>query len=411
MTPPPANTLPLTALDDAIDALLGALEPVGTQRINLGSAAGRVLAEAVCADRPSPPVDVSAMDGIAIRMADLTTLTTQGLAIDGEATIGGRVRQLAPGTAMRIFTGGPVPAGADAVVQRELLDESTARVRLRANTDSIQPGQHIRRAGEHAAVGDVIAPAGACLTPAVIGALASVGASSPLVRRRVRVAVLATGDELTDHTRTPAPTGLRDSNSPAIAALLTQHPWIACRSIQRVHDHKQQLASALRTALESADCVITSGGVSMGDHDHVPGVVRSLGGRVLFHRLAIKPGKPIFAAMCPERRLFLGLPGNAVSALVTARRIALPALAALAGAPSRSVGPHARLTLDTPNTVPSAQLTRFLLVQRVGLDHARTTSHRSSGDLPAAARSDGLLEIPQATPGPGPFSYYAWSSP
>jgi molybdopterin molybdotransferase len=410
MTTHVAETTPLLALDAALDTLLGRLEPVGVERVELSHAAGRILAEDVRADRPSPPVDVSAMDGVAIHLCDAHTLASDGLSIAGEASIGAPVCSLPVGTAMRIFTGGPVPTGADVVVMRESLIEADTIVRLRESADRIRLHQHIRFAGENAICGDMIARAGSRITPAVIGALASVGAGSPLVQKRVRVAIIVTGDELVSVAQTPTPTGLRDSNGPAVASLLAQRSWINVVSVERVRDQKSELAAALRQAMQSADCVITTGGVSMGDHDHVPDVVESLGGREVFHRIAIKPGKPIFAATLPENRLFIGLPGNAVSALVTARRIALPALAAIAGAPSQCVGPDARVTIaDDGHDMGTNSRTRFLLVERVGPDQVRLLKHKGSGDLPAAANSDGFVEIPQGSEGVGPFDYYAWS--
>ncbi len=396
-------------LDRALPLLRRAAAAVACERVGLADAAGRVLAETILADRDSPPVDVSAMDGVAIRAADAARLAGGGFPIAGESVIGGDILRLPEGRAMWIFTGGPLPSGADAVVKREWLIESEDTVRLQASVaaDDIASGAHIRRAGENARAGDRIADAGRIITPALLGAMASVGAAKPLVRRRVRIAVLVTGDELVDPASTPARTGLRDTNGPALESMLGGREWIEVVSVDRARDNAESLRGLIADAAQTADCVLTTGGVSMGDHDHVPAVVQSLGARVVFHRLAIKPGKPVFAAILPGGALVLGLPGNPVSVLVTARRIGLPALAALGGAPVASVGPEARVALETPLTRP-APLTQFPIVERTGVDRVRLVPSKGSGDLPASARSDGFVEIPPDSMGDGDVAFYSW---
>ena len=411
MTHTAAQPGALAPLGPSLDRLLDRLSPVDAERVTLDAARGRMLAEDVRADRPSPPVDVSAMDGVAVRVADLAALTGAGLPIAGEAAIGAPVRELPPERAMWIFTGGPVPLGADLVVQREWLIESADNVQLRADIDQnrLLPGLHIRSAGENARAGATVASAEQLITPALVAALASVGATRPLVRRRVRLAILVTGDELVDAACAPSPTGIRDSNGPSIASMLDARMWIDVTVVERVRDEPGAIRDAIANAAERADCVITTGGVSMGDHDHVPGAVAELDGETVFHRLAIKPGKPVFAATLPDHRLCLGLPGNGVSALVTARRIALPAIARLAGAPDRAIAPDARLTMREPNARLIA-MTHFRLVERTGPDSAAFTENKGSGDVMAAAGSDGFVEVPPGCATAGPFDFFTWGT-
>ena len=409
MTTNAAQSKTFLPLRTALGRLFDRLSSVDTERIRLDAACGRVLAEDVHADRPSPPVDVSAMDGIAVRAADLAALQETGLPIDGEAAIGEQVPELAPGHAMWIFTGGPVPRGADLVDQREWLIEAATTVRLRADVDpgKLRLGLHIRSAGENVRRGDAVASPGQIITPTMIAALASVGCTHLQVQRRVRVSMIVTGDELVEAACIPSTTGLRDSNGPSIVAMLDARPWIDVVHTQRIRDNFDAIVEAIAHAMECADCVLTTGGVSIGDHDHVPGAVATLGGETIFHRLAIKPGKPLFAAAIPGGRTVIGLPGNGVSALVTARRIALPALAKLAGVPVQAVEANARVTMCEPNARP-IDLTHFRLVDRTAAATASFTQNKGSGDVFAAAKSDGFVEIPPGCSTSGPFDFYAW---
>lgn len=400
----------LMSLHEAIASLDGLVEPVECETIDISDAVGRELAQPVLADRPSPPVDCSAMDGIVIRVSDAQRLLDDGLPVAGEATIGTEQMTLPTGSAMRIFTGGPVPHGAECVIMREWLIESDDLVQLRPERDpaSILSGAHIRRQGENAKAGDEIVPAGCLITPAIVGTMASVGLNRPTVRRRVRVALIVTGDELTDVAQTPAKTTLRDSNGPAVHAMLSQLSWIEIVSVERAIDHPEVLRERLAHAAELADCIITTGGVSMGDHDHVPGASAAIGAQTVFHRIAIKPGKPIFVAAVDGGPIVIGLPGNPVSALVTLRRIAMHALAQIGGVPASLLQPTARVRLSDPMQQTSP-LTRFPLVQRLSADSVKLVQSKGSGDLGSAARADGFVEVASNTLGEEVLDYYAWS--
>ncbi len=397
-----APASPLADPFEALASLIHTLSPVGTESVPLADATGRILARELRADRDHPPADVSAMDGFALRLADLST---DPIPVENEAEIGTAIRTLEPGRAMQIFTGAPVPHGADLVVRREDVAEEDRTIRLLVEPSSLSEGLFIRRRGENIRSGDLVLPSGRAISPPVLGALATFGVPNPLVRRRVRVAVLVTGNEIVDASEEPGPTQIRDSNGWALQGLL-QLPWIQLVSRARVPDDPDRTRRALGDALDGADAVLLTGGVSMGDHDHVPGAIEALGGEIRFHRIAIKPGKPLLGGIGPGGQLIFGLPGNPVSVLATARRFALPALARLAGIDESSHEP-VPLVLDPP-IGSGHSLTRFLPVALLPSGRGRVLPSRGSGDLVAAASSDGLVEVPAGGFGSGPYPFYRW---
>ncbi len=273
----------------------------------------------VRADRDDPAADRAAMDGVALRAADgRAPRRILGTLFAGDDPAAFRV---ASGTCVRIMTGAALPPGADAIVPVEQLSESDGAAQIRVDPE---PGDHVRPRGEQARAGDLLLPAGAPPTAAATGLRAQVGlpVAAPL---RLRVDVASTGDEL---VADPAPHQIRDSNGPMLAALA--HALGAeVRRRPSLPDDPEALAKALQ-APDGAPILLTSGGVSMGEHDHLPSVLASLGARILFHRIRLKPGKPMLAALLGER-LILGLPGNPVSAYLNAQLFLPVALARLQG--------------------------------------------------------------------------------
>ena len=383
--------------------LLAKLSPVATRRVPLAQASGRVLAEPVVTDRPSPPCDVSAMDGYALRTDDLTK---SRLSVAGEVATGHAAPALPPDQAVRVFTGGAVPAEAQVVVRREDVNERTDAIDLPEGLD-LPPGANIRHQGENAAAGAAVVEAGKLVTPAVAAALGAFGVAEPRVFDRVRISVLVTGDELLPVDATPQPWQIRDSNSQTLATLLGEIPWIELRSIRRVHDQLDPLTHALRAALDTSDAVLLTGGVSMGDYDFVPDAVQAAGGSMVFHKLALRPGKPMLGAVGPQGQAVLGLPGNPVSVMVTARRWASVALRKRAGLaqpdpPSAAVrlvnGVDKRLSLWWYRPVRLTETGQAEVIKTMG-----------SGDLAATASSDGFVELPPDATGIGPWPFYPWS--
>ncbi len=399
--------------DVALTRLLSRVKAVPTETVPLADAAGRVLGGPVVADRDSPPADMSAMDGFALRVADLVAGAEGTIPIEGEAAIGSPIRKLPEGKGMRIFTGGPVPEGADLVLRREDVEEvgeaATTAIRLRVAPESLEPGLAIRRRGENISAGDPVLEPGVPLTAPVMGALAAFGVDPVPVHRRIRVAIVVTGDELVPVGETPGPTGIRDSNRWAMAGALQRIPWIEIVSSPHAPDEVEALAGALGHAMKGADLVLVTGGVSMGDHDHVPRVVEALGARILFHRLAIKPGKPVLGAVGEDDTVILGLPGNPGSVLATLRRLGMPVLRKRAG--FRTPDPPGRpsIVLDAPG-VAAHSLTRFLPVRLTEMGRGAQVETRGSGDLVRVASSDGLVEVPAGVSGVGPFSFLPWSA-
>ncbi len=393
--------------DMAIARLAASLQTLDSEAVPIAKACGRVLRQAIVADRDSPAADVSAMDGYAIRMADLQS--SQPLAVSGESRPGHPPPEPQATAAMRVFTGAIVPAGFDAVIRREDTEEDEHAVRMLAAAKTATAGLNIRRQGENSRRGSEVLPAGTLLNTAGVAAAANFGVTAPLVTRRVRVTVIVTGDELRSVEQTVEPWQLRDSNGYALAAMFSGQPWIEHVATHSSLDTLDDLTARLQHALAVSDAVVLTGGVSMGDYDHVPAAVKNCGGEVVFHRLPLRPGKPILGAASEDGKLILGLPGNPVSATVCGRRFMLPLLGRLAG---RTLAERPRVELADP---PPAQLPLWWmrLVRIDDRGQARLVASQGSGDLVALACSDGFIETPPQearpeTPAGGPWPFWSW---
>ena len=318
----------LTPLDQALEQLLANLKPVTeTETISLEQALGRVIAQPVTSQLNVPPADNSAMDGYALRSADGhegAQLTLIGKSFAGHPFDG----EVGPGECVRIMTGAQIPAGADSVIMQEqvsLDDQNNALITLQR---AVSAGSHVRAAGEDIATGQTVFEPGRKLRAADLGLLASLGISDISVKRRLRVAVLSTGDELKKPGEALGPGQFYESNGYTISAVLEKlNAEITNFGI--LADDLETLRSAFRQADEVADVVITSGGVSVGEADFVKDVLDELG-EIAFWKLAIKPGKPFAFGFLPNS-VFIGLPGNPVSALVTMHQLAVPMLAKISG--------------------------------------------------------------------------------
>jgi len=393
------NTIP-----EAIAALRTRIMPVDDESVSAEASVGRVLAENIVLDRPSPPCDVSAMDGYAIRLP----LPSGGtLRVLGEALPGRPAPALATDSdaAIRIFTGAPVPQGATTVVQRERFDEHADTVTLHHEAE-VREGANIRRKGENGQPGEIVCRDGRTIGPAVLSAMASCGMTSVRARRPLRVGVLVTGDEVLAANETPEEWSLRDSNGPALLAMLSGRPWIARVERLRAGDNPRAIAEAARALLDSNDALIITGGVSAGDHDHVPRVLAELGIEAVFHKLVIRPGKPVLGAVAPSGRPVMGLPGNPVSVMVTAALLALPTLRARAG--MDELPPAGFVEVEGDACAPPS-LTWFPLVRLQPNGTATLVAGRGSGDWIAAARSDGFVEVPPGQIARGTRHFVPWS--
>jgi molybdopterin molybdotransferase len=392
----------------ALEALLQGLRPVGTETVPLEEAAGRVLAAPLRADRPSPACNVSAMDGYALSLADRhRLLSPEGLPLGAAVRTGSEAVVLPAGHAVKVMTGGMVPEHADAVIPREDVQELPDCIFLRDTATEVRRGQHIRCAGENVSNGEEVLSRGRVITTAVAGALAAFGCARVTVHRKLRVATLITGDEVLLPGASPQPWQLRDSNGPALASLFRTCAFAEHRVSREVRDDRKTLEDALRESLACCDAIICSGGVSVGDFDFVPSVLQGLGADIVFHRLPIRPGKPVLGALGPQGQLILGLPGNPVAVLVTARYFALAALRAQAGVSDPVVKP-ASVTLANPDD-DTLGLWWYRLASLTGPNEGRLVSNRGSGDLVAAARADGFVQIAPRAKGTGPWPFFAWA--
>ncbi len=389
---------------DALAALLGYVNPVGTERLALDLCSGRILAEEIRMDRPSPPLDVSAMDGYAVRFSDVRA---GALPIGADARIGREPVTLPLASAARIVTGAPIPRGADTVIRREDVAEHPERIEISAEVaGALRLGLAARKQGENMPAGRPVLSAGMPIGAAQSGVLASVGAATPLVHRRVRAAILVTGDELLPVDSTPAAWQLRDSNGPTLTSLLAGLPFAHTSMRRHAADDLQLTIDALRSAAAEADIVFVTGGVSMGDRDFVPASLRELGARTLFHKLPQRPGKPILAAVLPSGVPVLALPGNPVSVLVTSRRIGVPVLRRVAGFADPEDSPR-MVSLESGDT-RSADVWWHRPVRLESPAIASLVSNMGSGDIMNVAASDGFVEIPPNQHGPGPWPMFPW---
>jgi len=376
---------------DAIDAMCKRLAKVKTIRCPLSASSGLILAQDVVADRPSPPVSVSAMDGYAVSRRHIRPGT---IPVAAESRIGAPPPPFKNKTsAIRIVTGAPIPKGADAVIKRELVtDESPASISISAKIIAqCKKGQSIRAAGENGDKGDKVARAGALITAPVASAMAAFGAHSPLVYRKIRVAIITTGDELVAVERKPTPYQLRDSNGPALHALLTgaSHRWLEVSQPTHVRDDSLDIATGARAALMDHDVLVFTGGVSMGQRDFVPAVIRELKAEIIFHKIPQRPGRPVLGAIDRRGRLIMALPGNPLSVMVTARRMLVPMLMHLAGYPWRQHG-YVQVTAESSTRIP---MWSYRLVEDYALNHVRVLDSTGSADIVAAAGSDGFIEV------------------
>ncbi|MFZ5520755.1 MAG: gephyrin-like molybdotransferase Glp [Pseudomonadota bacterium] len=377
---------PLMPLDEALAHMLDGMQPVAdVETVDTATALGRVLAADLVSGIDVPPADNSAMDGYAVRCHELPD---EGVALPVSARIAaGQVgAALQPGTAARIFTGAPIPVGADAVVMQEHTEPAgDGHVRI---CRIPEPGQNIRCRGEDIAAGSTVLRAGARLTPQALGVAASVGAARLTVRRRPRVALLSTGDELVMPGQPLHPGAIYNSNRYTLRGLI-EAAGAQCSDLGIVPDDLEATRRALREAAHGHDVIVSSGGVSVGEADHLRPAVQAEGELTLW-QLAIKPGKPLAFGRVGAAA-FVGLPGNPVASFVTFLLLVRPLLQRLSGGSAEAVHPLL-LQADFEWTRPDPARREFLRARR---DGARVVIHerQGSGVLTSAHWADGLVDL------------------
>src|SRR5436190_3400793 len=413
MNAPPT---PLTSISvqEALEAILSYFSPLEPVTVPLADSLGLVLAEDVYSDTDLPPFDNSAMDGYAVRAEDVAGASRErpaSLRVVGYIPAGtapGPDDQVRPGTAFRIMTGAPVPAGADAVVRFEdtsdglALDTPSRQPQARAEPARIggdvliyvgvNKGDSIRPTGEDVRSGDLVLNKGTAIRPAEIGVLAAVGKASVLVHRRPRVAILATGDELVDVDQMPGSGQIRNSNNYSVAAQVTA--WGATAlNLGVARDNLQDLTAKITGALElQPDLLITSAGVSVGDYDIVKDVLLSLG-TISMWQVRMKPGKPLaFGNLGPNKVPFLGLPGNPVSSMVNMELFGRPAIMKMLGK-RRIERPIIQAIAAEPleNSSGREHYLRGLVTKEGGRYVARSTGGQGSNLLTSMTKANALL--------------------
>lgn len=391
----PADPAAPLALDAALARVAADYAAVtGVEVVPLTAACGRILAEDVAAPFDAPPSAVSAMDGYGLVHPGGTGAATLQLVgrVPAGSVFDGRVE---PGQAVRIFTGAAIPAGVDTVVMQEDCD---AQPEQNAVAVRVLPrlGANIRPQGEDMAVGQVILTAGTRLQPQEIGLAAAMGRRELTVRRPLRVGLFSTGDELVEPGAPRGPGKIYDSNRYTVAALLAGL-GCAVEDLGILPDDPAAVRAALADAATRVDVLTTSGGVSVGEEDHIKGVVCELG-RLDMWRLAIRPGKPLALGRIGDA-VFIGLPGNPVSAMVTFLLVGRPLLLRLSGAaqwaPTRTSVAAGFAFSKKPGR------REFLRVRLVAGSDGRPTADKfpndSSGVLTSMATADGLLDVPADT--------------
>ena len=379
---------------EAQSRILAALSPVGAETVGLDRADGRTLAADVTAALTQPPAPVSAMDGYAVRAADLAalpaTLTRIGQAPAGHPFAG----RVDPGECVRIFTGGQVPEGADAILIQEDAEERDGKVHAK---ESVAPGRYVRPAGLDFKAGDVVLRAGTVLDPRHIGLAAAANRAWLEVRRAPRVAILATGDEIVLPGSVPGPGQIVSSNGPALAAFVRRHGGEAI-TLPNAPDDANALRG-LAKAAAGADLLVTSGGASVGEHDLIRSALGSDGLKLDFWQIAMRPGKPLMFGKLGALPL-LGLPGNPVSNLVCATLFLGPMLAALLGRPDPLPKPEAAiLGRDLPPNDAREDYLRATLARAAdGAWIATPFEKQDSSMISVVARADALAIRPPRAP-------------
>jgi len=320
---------PTLSVDAArLRAIAAACPVTGQEMLPLEQAVGRITATPIMAAHALPPFDNSAMDGYALRLSDLTGEGPWHLPVSVRIAAGDtRALTLPPGTTARIFTGAPVLFGADAVVMQEQVSRDGDMISL---TNAPRSGQNIRRRGEDVADGAQALAAGLALTPPRLALLAGCGVASVAVRSRVRVAMLSTGDELAEPGSALGPGQIYNSNRVLLRATLARLPWVDLTDLGILPDNPASIRVAIRHAAQTHDVVISSGGVSAGEEDHILDALRLEAAELEVLKVAIRPGKPLTIGRL-GRALYFGLPGNPYAAAITFTQIARPALRRAAG--------------------------------------------------------------------------------
>jgi len=380
----------MITVDQALAIVLASVEPLGSESVRIDQALGRVLAEDIVADCDLPPFDRARMDGYALIAADVVD-TPATLSLIGEIPAGQSFEgTVSRGNAVKIFTGAPIPLGANAVQKVEVTESDGATVTIKERT---APGQFITPRASEVKSGDTAARKGEAIGPAVMAVLASFGYSSVRVAIQPKIAVISTGSELVEVAQKPVGAQIRNSNTFTIASYASQ-AGARIEILGIVPDRSEDIVKALEAAA-SHDLVITSGGVSMGDYDLVKAVLLEMGANVSFDKVSIRPGKPtVFARR--ERTYFFGLPGNPVSTSVTFNVFVRPAIRKMLGAQKTTLP---TVTARASCEIRDGSTRRSYLPARAFISDKQMTAEPlkwgGSSDFVAFMNANGLIVVPE----------------
>ena len=383
---------PLMAIDHAVAIIAARVTAVqDIEAVALAEADGRILAGDISAPLPLPPFTNSAVDGYAVASGDLPLDAERAFPVTGRIQAGASAAEsIRPGEAVRIFTGAPMPEGADTVfMQEDVRLEAEGKVVLPAG---LRPGANVRPAGEDIPAGSAALAAGRRLRPQDVAVAAAFGLTRLEVRRRIRVAVFSTGNELVSPGASRAPAQLFDSNRFMLMAMLGRL-GCAVSDLGILRDDRASLAQALRTAADAHDLILTTGGVSTGEEDHVKAGVESVGTLVLW-RMAIKPGRPVAMGIIGGTP-FIGLPGNPVASFVTFVHVVRPTVLALAGAAQQPLVPlPVRAAFSYKKKIGRREYVRVSLCKAEdgGLEAVKFP-REGAGLLSSLVDTDGLVEL------------------
>ncbi|WP_172330890.1 gephyrin-like molybdotransferase Glp [Mangrovicoccus sp. HB161399] len=382
----------MISVEEALARIFALVTPMEAETVPLRKAAGRVLAVPAAARRTQPPFAASAMDGYAVRSAEVRAGAV--FEVVGEAAAGGgHGSEVQPGEAVRIFTGAPVPAGAGHVVIQEDVARDGSRITL---TDRLGSGTNIRPAGGDFVMGAEMLPTGRRLGPADIALLAAMNIPEVTVARKPDVALICTGDELVMPGETPGPSQIVASNAFGLAAMF-EAAGAAARLLPIAQDNAASLGQCLDLAAD-ADLVITCGGASVGDHDIVAEVAQARGMALDFHKVAMRPGKPLMAGRMGDAAM-AGLPGNPVSAMVCGRIFLVPMLEAMQGLPAR---PARRSRMPLARALPPNGPREHYMRARILEDGLDAGADQDSSLLSVLAGAGALLVRPPRDPARAP---------
>ncbi len=382
----------MLSFDEALKLILARAVKVGGERVGLDDADGRVLAESIEAPFALPPFDYSAMDGYALRASDLEGDGPYELEVRGESAAGSASPVFVDGTALRIFTGAPIPAPADSVLMQENVTREGDRIRFSMRP---RPGEHVRRRGEDLQEGATALVEGTRLAPGAIALAAALDRPNLIVARRPVVTVLGTGDELRSPGDSRRPGSIVESNGYFVSAMARRAGAVA-RVAPFVRDDAEVAARAFDTALAASDLLVTIGGVSVGDHDVVRPALERAGVTIDFYKVALKPGKPLTVGS-RGNLLVLGLPGNPASASLTFLLFGMPLLRAMQGD---------RRPLPTPERLPirgalkrrvgRREFLRAIISSDDGVRTATIRPNQASGAVTSFAEATALIVVPES---------------